>query len=193
MNEIHPPTQAQKESARRHVSIIDILFAVSIGAGFTVGFYDLRNEIATLEILRNTELGQTFARLVLAYVVITVSWFHFHRSVGELRDYPWSEFLADLLIYYTYLMLFAFIEHPPAFYFMLTAVWGLYTISMMATSVAGWKSIAFRLAFTAAFLMLAVSANFATGAGAEWMRLILAGAFVILFRTAPRARSKSAL
>ncbi len=177
----------QAASARHHVSIIDILFAVSIAAGFTVGFYDLRHEIATLAFLRDASLAQAVSRLLLAYVVITVSWFYFHASVSEQRNYSWGEFISDLLVYYTYIMLFIFIEYAPAFYVTLTAVWILYTISISATPGSGLPIIAYRIAFVIALALVTASALVWTGVNAEWLRLAAATVLVIAFRLLDRA------
>lgn len=175
------------DSARRHVSLIDILFAVSIAAGFTIGFYELRHDIATLAFLRDALLAQAVARLALAYLVITVSWFYFHASVNEQRAYRWGEFLADLLVYYTYIMLFIFIEYAPAFYVTLAAVWALYTISHISGEPGYGRPALYRFLFAVLFALLAASAFFWSGA-AEWARLTIATLFVILYRTLDKRR-----
>ncbi len=120
-----------QKSAPRGVDIIDILFAVAIGAGFEFGLYEMRADIATLRVFESAAQTQQFARLVIAFGVITASWFYYRGSSRDADGYGGGEFVVDVLVYFTYLPLFMFIEHPAAFYATLTAIWTLYAVAWL--------------------------------------------------------------
>ena len=68
------------------IEIVDILYAVALGAGFSIGVYDFKDRLLSLEVLQSAEAAQGFARVMLSFIVIMASWLHEVRSITQGHD-----------------------------------------------------------------------------------------------------------
>lgn len=166
----------------RNAEVLDILFAVALSEGFISGIYEYKDLLVSGEIFTWGAPGQGLYRILLGFLIIILSWLHFRSETMIEQNYPRGEFVVDVLVAVTYMTLFLFTDAPATFYTVIAIVWFLYTV---ARYFAGYRRVwylACGFAFAAAFLAAAYSTRLWEGNAAEWSRLLLVTAVVIVYR-----------
>ena len=134
------------------------------------------------EIFSVPDAAQGFSRVLLGFLLIILSWLHFRRSTLTKHEYPAHEFVFDILVAVSYMVLFLFVAAPTAFYVVITLIWALY----LGARYQAWRSNAnyllFGLGFVAYFALIAASGKFFSGDAFEWVRLVFVTAGIVAYR-----------
>lgn len=165
-----------------NVEVVDILYAIALGAGFTIGIYDFKERLIALEVFTAAETGQSFCRITLAFLVIIASWLHYKRHMVAGRTYPSPEFLSDILIVLIYMLLFIFVEAPAAYDLVMTAIWLLYALARLAYWPQDYLYFLFGLGFAAVFAALVAGSLMNLSRVWERVQLAVAAGLVVGYR-----------
>ena len=172
----------EQTPGRSNAEVLDILFAVAIGEGTIWGVQEYRDLLVSGELFSVPDAAQGFVRVLLGFLLIILSWLHFRRSTLSRHDYPAHEFVFDILVAVSYMVLFLFVAAPTAFYVVITLIWLLY----LGARYLGWRRrlsyLAFGLAFIVYFALIAISGSYFSGDGFEWTRLVLVATGIIVYR-----------
>ena len=167
---------------RSNAEVLDVLYAVALGEGFIAGVHQFKDELITGELLALGESGQGFYRVLLAFLIVILSWLHYRRSTLVRPAYPSPEFFVDIVIILIYMSLFLFYDAPFAYYCAIAAIWVLYVVARVDEWRRSVSYLLFGLAFIGFFVSIAATASNESTGGTEWLRLLLVTAGVAIYR-----------
>ena len=162
--------------------MLDILFAIAIGEGTIWGVQEYRDVIVSGEILTSPDAAQGLVRVLLGFLLIILSWLHFRRSTLGRDKYPSGEFVFDVLVAISYMVLFLFVATPTAFYVVITIIWILYLAARMQSWRRSPAYFILGAAFILYFALLAAAGAVFNGATFEWLRLAFVAIGIVAYR-----------
>jgi hypothetical protein len=171
-----------ESSNRADAGILDVLYAVALGEGFLWGASAIREGLASGAFAAPGALPQAVGRILLAFLIIMLSWVHYRRAMLPRREYPIAEFVTDVTVMMVYLVLFQLFDVPVAYYAAVASLWLLYWLARAVGWLRSPKYLFFGLGYALLFAVLALSAWVFPGKDAEWLRLAVATVAACLYR-----------
>lgn len=167
---------------RSNAEVLDVLYAVALGEGFIAGVHQFKGALVTGEVLTLGDTGQGFYRLLLAFLIVILSWLYYRRSTLVRPAYPSPEFFVDIVIILIYMSLFLFYDAPFAYYSAVAAIWVLYVLARADEWRRSVSYLLFGFAFVGFFVLIAATASNESTGSTEWLRLLLVTAGVAIYR-----------